>query len=149
MSGPGCDQPVLDRNICKNKIASSISHLYERPRTWLEGYHSSGWGLTPEKMFAWLNVDYAYGANIYDKHGLYYTTYGSWWEWAPRLSYATRIVASSPAQPGFLARRWKARIFAPAWRSFWLRWQPDDRTACSSPATWGSAYSNNRSPGKR
>ena len=42
--GPGCDQPGLDRDLIKNKVASSIAHLYQRPRVWLEGYYGSGWG---------------------------------------------------------------------------------------------------------
>lgn len=33
--GPGCDQPSLQSDIVKNKVASSIAHLYERPRVWL------------------------------------------------------------------------------------------------------------------
>ena len=36
--GPGCDQPGLGRDLIKNKVASSIAHLYQRPRVWLEGY---------------------------------------------------------------------------------------------------------------
>ncbi|MEN6601557.1 MAG: glycosyl hydrolase, partial [Bryobacteraceae bacterium] len=43
MLAPGNDQPRLTSNVIKNKVAASIAHLYERPRTWLEGYHSSGW----------------------------------------------------------------------------------------------------------
>lgn len=50
MSGPGCDQPDLARDIVKNKVASSIAHLYERPRTWLEGYHSSGRGTSSAQI---------------------------------------------------------------------------------------------------
>ncbi|MCX6834555.1 MAG: glycosyl hydrolase, partial [candidate division Zixibacteria bacterium] len=37
--GPGCDQPGLGRDLIKNKVASSIAHLYQRPRVWLEGYY--------------------------------------------------------------------------------------------------------------
>lgn len=33
--GPGCDQPGLQSDIIKNKVASSIAHLYQRP--------ASGW----------------------------------------------------------------------------------------------------------
>ena len=42
--GPGSDQPMLSKDIVKAKVASSIAHLYNRPRVWLEGFHSSGWG---------------------------------------------------------------------------------------------------------
>ena len=45
--GPGCDQPGSARDVIKNKVASSIAHLYQRPRAWLEGYYGSGWGTTP------------------------------------------------------------------------------------------------------
>lgn len=83
MSGPGCDQPVLDRNINKNKVASSISHLYERPRTWLEGYHSSGWGTSSAQLADATFTNYAMGQNLLSLHGLYYSTHGGWWEWAP------------------------------------------------------------------
>ncbi|MCX6223807.1 MAG: glycosyl hydrolase [Bacteroidia bacterium] len=83
MSGPGCDQPNLDRNINKNKVASSISHLYERPRTWLEGYHSSGWGTSSAQVADATFANFAMGQNLLSLHGLYYSTHGGWWEWAP------------------------------------------------------------------
>jgi hypothetical protein len=83
MSGPGCDQPVLDRNISKNKVASSISHLYERPRTWLEGFHSSGWGSSSAQVADATFANFAMGHNLLSLHGLYYSTHGGWWEWAP------------------------------------------------------------------
>jgi hypothetical protein len=83
MSGPGCDQPALDRNIGKNKVASSISHLYERPRTWLEGYHSSGWGTSSARVADATFANFAMGQNLLSLHGLYYSTHGGWWEWAP------------------------------------------------------------------
>ncbi len=82
MSGPGCDQPGLDRDIVKNKVASSITHLYERPRTWLEGFHSSDWGTSSEEVANATFVNFAMGQNLLSLHGLYYTTHGSWWEWA-------------------------------------------------------------------
>ncbi|MFA6483420.1 MAG: glycosyl hydrolase [Bacteroidales bacterium] len=83
MSGPGCDQPVLDRNISKNKVASSIAHLYDRPRTWLEGYHSSGWGTSSAQVADATFANFAMGQNLLSLHGLYYSTHGGWWEWAP------------------------------------------------------------------
>lgn len=82
MSGPGADQPVLERNIIKSKVASSISHMYERPRTWLEGFHSSSWGTSSEEVAGAIFANYAMGFNLLSLHGLYYTTHGSWWEWA-------------------------------------------------------------------
>src|SRR3989339_784420 len=44
--GPGSDQPNLSKDIIKAKVASSIAHLYNRPRVWLEGFYGSGWGTT-------------------------------------------------------------------------------------------------------
>ncbi len=46
MTGPGNDQPGLASDVIKNKVSSSITHLYERERTWLEGHYGSGWGTT-------------------------------------------------------------------------------------------------------
>jgi len=82
MSGPGCDQPRLEKDIVKNKVASSISHLYERPRTWLEGFHSSNWGTSCEEVADAIFANFAMGQNLLSLHGLYYTTHGSHWEWA-------------------------------------------------------------------
>ncbi|HEX5635747.1 MAG TPA: glycosyl hydrolase, partial [Gammaproteobacteria bacterium] len=82
MSGPGNDQPYLYRDIIKNKVASSIAHLYELPRTWLEGFYGSGWGTSSEEVADATFVNFAMGHNLLSLHGLYYTTHGSWWEWA-------------------------------------------------------------------
>ncbi len=81
--GPGCDQSFLESDIIKNKVASSISHLYERPRVWLEGFHSSGWGTTSQGLQDAIARNYCMGHNFLSIHGFYYSTYGGWWEWAP------------------------------------------------------------------
>ncbi|MCX6560607.1 MAG: glycosyl hydrolase [Candidatus Aminicenantes bacterium] len=81
--GPGCDQPTLDKNLIKAKVASSIAHLYDRPRVWLEGYHSSGWGTTSAAIADATFADFLMGHNLLSFHGLYYSTHGGWWEWAP------------------------------------------------------------------
>ncbi len=83
-SAPGTDDPNLDgpRAFKGLKVNSSIAHLYKRPRVWNECFHSSGWGALPSQMIAALNQDFIYGANVVNLHGLYYSTYGSWWEWA-------------------------------------------------------------------
>lgn len=65
------------------KIHSSLAHLYDRPRTWIEAFHSSGWGGTLEETFDWLLPWLRAGANLYDPHAVYYSTRGGWWEWAP------------------------------------------------------------------
>lgn len=84
-SAPGTDDPKLDgpRAFKGIKVNSSIAHLYRRPRVWNECFHSSGWGTTPADVIAALNEDLIYGATVVNLHGLYYSTYGSWWEWAP------------------------------------------------------------------
>ncbi len=84
-SAPGCDDPKIDgeRAFKGLKVNSSIAHLYQRPRVWVEALHSSGWGTTPAEVVAALNEDIVYGATVINLHGLYYTTRGGWWEWAP------------------------------------------------------------------
>ena len=81
--GPGSDQPMLSKDIIKAKVAASISHLYERPRVWLEGFHSSGWGTSSADVTDAIFANYVAGYNLMSFHGLYYSTHGSWWEWAP------------------------------------------------------------------
>ncbi|MCP2351038.1 glycosyl hydrolase [Nonomuraea roseoviolacea] len=65
------------------RIHSSLAHLYGRPRTWIEAFHSSGWGGTLEETFDWLLPWLRAGATLYNPHAVYYTTKGGWWEWAP------------------------------------------------------------------
>jgi hypothetical protein len=65
------------------KIHSSLAHLYGRPRTWIEAFHSSGWGGTLEETFDWLLPWLRAGANLYNPHAVYYSTRGGQWEWAP------------------------------------------------------------------
>ena len=82
-TAPGHDTPGGRADFIKNKVSSSIAHFYNRPRVWLEGYHSFGWGAEPKQLFQATNENYLYGANLLNLHGLYYTTYGGYWEWAP------------------------------------------------------------------
>jgi len=65
------------------KIHSSIAHLYDRPRVWIESFHSSGWGGTLEETFDWLLPWLRNGATLYNPHAVYYSTWGGWYEWAP------------------------------------------------------------------
>lgn len=85
-SAPGYDdagqRPLTERNYYDTKIAASIARLYRRPRVWAEAFHSSGWGRTTEQTLAWLSTNYAFGANLYDEHGLYYSARASTWEHA-------------------------------------------------------------------
>ena len=85
-SAPGYDDsgtaPVDRRNYYDTKIAASIARLYGRPRVWSEAFHSSGWGRTTDQTLSWLSANYAFGANLYDEHGLYYSARASTWEHA-------------------------------------------------------------------
>ena len=85
--GPGCDQPGLGRDLIKNKVASSIAHLYQRPRVWLEGFYGSGWGTTSAGLADATFANFAQGQNLLTLHGLYYSTHGGWWEWAPPCNH--------------------------------------------------------------
>ena len=67
----------------KAKVAASIAHLYERPRVWIEGYYGSGWGTTSAQVADATFANFAMGFNLLTLHGLYYSTHGGWWEWAP------------------------------------------------------------------
>lgn len=81
--GPGSDQPGLAKDIIKAKVAASISHLYNRPRVWLEGFYGSGWGTTSSGVTDAIFGNFVAGYNLLSFHGLYYSTEGGWWEWAP------------------------------------------------------------------
>lgn len=85
-SAPGYDdagqRPLTGRNYYDTKIAASIARLYGRPRVWNEAFHSSGWGRTTDQTLVWLSTGMAFGANLYDEHGLYYATRASTWEHA-------------------------------------------------------------------
>ncbi|MEV0840500.1 hypothetical protein AB0I55_13205 [Actinocatenispora sera] len=65
------------------KLHSGLSHLHGGSRTWLEGFHSSGWGGTLEETFDWLLPWLRAGVTLYDPHAVYYATRAGWWEWAP------------------------------------------------------------------
>ena len=82
-SAPGHDTPGGNAHPIKGKVSSSIANLYKRPRVWLEGYHSMGWGATPERLMFATRENYLYGCTLLNLHGLYYSTFGSHWEWAP------------------------------------------------------------------
>lgn len=84
---PGCDQPYLQTDIIKNKVATSIAHMYNRERVWLEGFHSSGWSTNSEQLTHAIFSNMAMGHSILSLHGLYYSTVGGWWEWAPPCNH--------------------------------------------------------------
>jgi len=65
------------------KPHQSIAELYDRPRCWIEGFHSSGWGQTLEDVATLLHPWMLNGATLFDPHAVYYSIHGSYWEWAP------------------------------------------------------------------
>lgn len=75
--------PIGERNFFDAKLAASVATCYDRERVWGELFHSTGWGFTPERQLAGIAENVCYGMTLYDKHGLYYTTRGGWWEHAP------------------------------------------------------------------
>jgi len=64
------------------KVHSSLAHAHGHERTWIEAFHSSGWGGTLEETYDWLSAFLRRGATLYDPHAVYYSTVGGWWEWA-------------------------------------------------------------------
>jgi hypothetical protein len=87
MNGTGNDQPGLASSLIQTKVNSSIVHLYNRARVWLEGYHSSGWGTSSEQLADATFRNFAQGHTLLTLHGLYYSTHGGWWEWAPPCNH--------------------------------------------------------------
>ncbi len=82
-TAPGNDAPARGSSFLQTKVSSSIAHLYERPRTWLEAFHSMGWGSSGEWLTRQIDHHMVAGGNLVCMHGLYYSTHGGWWEWAP------------------------------------------------------------------
>ncbi|WP_199566492.1 hypothetical protein [Streptomyces corynorhini] len=64
------------------KVHSSLAHARGHERTWIEAFHSTGWGGTLEETYDWLAPLLRRGATLYDPHAVYYSTAGGWWEWA-------------------------------------------------------------------
>lgn len=82
-TAPGNDAPSKGSSFIQTKVSSSIAHLYQRPRTWLEAFHSMGWGSSGEWLTQQIDHHFMAGGNLVCMHGLYYSTHGGWWEWAP------------------------------------------------------------------
>jgi len=82
-TAPGNDAPAKGSSFLQTKVSSSIAHLNQRPRTWLEAFHSMGWGSTGAWLTQQIDHHMIAGGNLVCMHGLYYSTHGGWWEWAP------------------------------------------------------------------
>ena len=70
---------VADRCFIDAKLSSSIAHLYGRNRAAVCAYWGSGWGVTQEENLAWTFANYAWGINLYNRHGGLYSTLGGWY----------------------------------------------------------------------
>lgn len=76
-NAPGADQ------MGDARFHLSLADLSGAPRTWLEGFHSHGYGMSLSDQ-ARLLVEWGReGMNLYLPHGVYYATKAFWWEWAP------------------------------------------------------------------
>jgi hypothetical protein len=82
-TAPGNDAPSRGSSFLQTKVSSSVAHLYKRPRTWLEAFHSMGWGSSGAWLTKQIDHHFIAGGNLVCMHGLYYSTHGGWWEWAP------------------------------------------------------------------
>lgn len=82
-TAPGNDAPSRGSSFMQTKVSSSVAHLYDRPRTWLEAFHSMGWDANGAVLTHQLDHHIIAGGNLLCMHGLYYSTHGGWWEWAP------------------------------------------------------------------
>ncbi len=82
-TAPGNDAPSRGSSFNQTKVSSSVAHLYQRPRTWLEAFHSMGWDANGALLTHQLDHHIIAGGNLLCMHGLYYSTHGGWWEWAP------------------------------------------------------------------
>ena len=76
-NAPGADQ------MGDARFHLSLADLWGAPRTWLEGFHSHGWGMRlsdqARLLFEWGRE----GMNLFLPHGMYYSGRALWWEWAP------------------------------------------------------------------
>ena len=84
-TAPGHDRHLgeaRDAYSVKNKVGSSIAHLYQRPRTFLEGFFGTGWGNTPSDLREHLANSLMLGSNLWSSVCFFYTQYGGWWEFA-------------------------------------------------------------------
>lgn len=82
-TAPGNDAPARGSSFTQTKVSSSAAHLYQRPRVWLEAFHSMGWDANGALLTCQLDHHVIAGGNLLCLHGLYYSTHGGWWEWAP------------------------------------------------------------------
>ena len=80
---PGNEENKGRTRTFQAKLASSIADLYGRDRVGVCAYWGSGWGHTTEENLAWTHENYALGVNLYNRHGVLFSTMGGWYEWVP------------------------------------------------------------------
>jgi hypothetical protein len=77
------EKEISERCFIDGKLSSSIAHLYGLERVAVAAYWGAGWGMTQEENLAWTNANYAYGINLFNQQGGFYTLMGGWYEWVP------------------------------------------------------------------
>jgi len=80
---PGNEENSRRTRTFQAKMASSIADLYGRQRVGACVYWGTGWGHTTEQNLTWTHENYALGVNLYNRHGVLYSTMGGWYEWVP------------------------------------------------------------------
>jgi hypothetical protein len=81
-TAPGFDTPGSSADLIKNKVGSSIAHLYGRPRVWVEGYHSLGWQASPTGFSTRATATSA-TAPTWQPARPSILHFRGWWEWRP------------------------------------------------------------------
>jgi len=80
---PGNEENTGRQRTFQAKLASSIAHMYGRSRVGVCCYWTSGWGHNTQENMAWTHENYVYGVNLYNRHGVLYSTLSGWYEWVP------------------------------------------------------------------
>ncbi len=148
--GPGCDQPGLGKDLIKAKVASlhrpslpaaaRLAGGLLRQRLGHDLGRSSSTRRSPTSRWA---------TTCSSLHGMYYSTHGGWWEWAPpdntfrmpywkhlRRFHGLRPAPQLPAQPGPPPlRRGRSSIRSPPWRPAWTAAQAVEAAFAAGRAT--------------
>lgn len=80
---PGNEENSRRTRTFQAKMASSIADLYGHKRVGGCVFWGTGWGHTTEQNLTWTHENYALGVNLYNRHGVLYSTMGGWYEWVP------------------------------------------------------------------
>ncbi len=87
------------------RFALSQNDLGGGARTWLEGFHSQGYGMTLDDQVRLLLEWSREGVSLFLPHGGYYATRALWWEWAPpEMGWRQPYARHYPAFADFVGR---------------------------------------------